>query len=72
MITLKYWNVQLQIGLIDWKNVYQLPQQQLMQVGIHQGILCYRLKGSTKRISYQQLKKGLIKKQVIIKNDLPF
>ena len=72
MIILKYWNAQLQIGLDDWKNVYQFPQQQLMQTEIHQGKLSYRLKGSTKRISYHQLKRGLIKKQSIINENLPF
>ncbi|MDB5198462.1 MAG: hypothetical protein JWO92_425 [Chitinophagaceae bacterium] len=72
MIILKYWNAQLQIGLYDWKNVYQFPQQQLLQTEIHQGKLCYRLKGSSKRISYDKIKKGLIKKQVIIKEELPF
>ena len=72
MIILKYWNAQLQIGLADWKNVYQFPQQQILQKEIHQGRLCYRLKGSSKRISYHQLKKGLIKKEIIIKEELPF
>jgi hypothetical protein len=63
MLLLKYWNAQLQIGMADWKNVYKFPQQQLMQTEIHQGKLCYRLKGSSKRISYTQLKKGIVKKQ---------
>ncbi|MGI8581911.1 MAG: hypothetical protein ACR2KX_06940 [Chitinophagaceae bacterium] len=30
MIILKYWNAQLQIGIADWKNVYQFPQQQII------------------------------------------
>ena len=71
MVILKYWNEQLQIGLADWKNVYQFPQQ-ILHKEIHQGTLCYRLKGSSKRISYHQLKKGLIKKEIIIKEELPF
>ncbi len=72
MIILKYWNAQLQIGLSDWKNVYQFPQQQLLYKEIHQGKLYYRQKGSSKRISYDKLKKGLIKKQLIVKENLPF
>lgn len=72
MIILKYWNAQLQIGLADWRNVYQFPQQQLLYKEIHQGKLCYRLKGSSKRISYDHIKKGLVKKEMIIKEELPF
>lgn len=72
MVILKYWNAQLQIGMADWKNVYQFPQQQLMQTEIHQGNLYYRLKGSSKRISYNQIKAGLVKNKHIIKEDMPF
>ena len=72
MIILKYWNEELLIGVADWKNVYQFPQQLLLQKEIHQGKLCYRSRGSSKRISYRQLKKGLIKKKMIIKEVLPF
>ena len=72
MIILKYWNAQLNIGVANWKNVYQFPQKQIMQTEIHQGKLCYRLKGSSKRTSYNMIKKGLIKKQIIIKEGLPF
>lgn len=72
MIILKYWNAQLQIGMQDWKTVYQFPQQEKMSVEIHQNKLYYRIRGQSKRISYSQLKKGLIKKQIIIKEHLPF
>ena len=73
MIILKYWNEQLKIGLADWRNVYQFPQQELLIVEIHQEKIHYRLKGSAKRISYAQIKKGLVKKKVIIKEEpLPF
>lgn len=72
MVILKYWNAKLQIGLIDWKNVYRFSQQQLMKAELHQGKLYYRAKGSSKRISYDQIKKGLVKKQIIIKEYLPF
>lgn len=72
MIILKYWNAQLQIGISDWKNVYQFPQQILLQKEIHQVKLCYRLKGSSKRISYNQIKKGLVKREIILKAESPF
>ena len=73
MITLKYWNQQLQIGLADLKNVYQFPQQEKMYAEVHQGRLHYRLRGSSKRISYAQIKKELQKKIIKIKEEpLPF
>ena len=70
MIVLKYWNPALQIGLADWKRVYQFPKKELMIKEIHQGQLHYRLPGSSRRISYKQLKKGLQKKQIIIQEEL--
>jgi hypothetical protein len=75
MIVLKYWNPHYKIGLADWKQVYQFPQQELMIKEMHQGRLYYRCKGSSYRISYNQLKKGLQKKQLVIReklNLLPF
>lgn len=66
MIILKYWNETLKIGLADWKNVYQFPQEEMLHAEIHQGKLHYRLKGSAKRISYDQVKRGLIKKRIIL------
>ncbi len=72
MIILKYWNAQLQIAMQDWRTVYQFPQQEKMLVEIHQNKLYYRNRGESKRISYRQLKKGLVKKQIIIQDNLPF
>jgi hypothetical protein len=72
MIILKYWNEELKIGLADPKNAYQFPQEKRMNLEIHQGKLCYRLRGSSKRISYDQVKKGLVKKLIIIKEVLSF
>jgi len=73
MIILRYWNHGLQIGLTDLRNVYQFPQQEKMYAEVHQGRLHYRLKGSSKRISYAQIKKGLQKKLIRIKEEpLPF
>jgi hypothetical protein len=72
MIILKYWNEHLKIGFANLKKLYQFPQLQKMYPEVHQGKLYYRLKGSSKRISYDQVKKGLVKKQIIIKEELPF
>ena len=70
MIILKYWNPNYQIGLANWKQVYHFPEAELMIKEMHQGRLYYRLKGSSHRISYSQLKKGLQKKEIIIKEEL--
>lgn len=70
MIELTYWNESLQPGLADWKAVYQFPQKKLMKKEIHQGNLYYRSRGSNRRISYKQIKKGLIKKQIFMEEAL--
>lgn len=72
MIILKYWNLQLNIGLEDFKNAWQFPQKIKMCTEVHQGRLYFRLRGTSKRISFEQVKKGLIKKQVTITEWLPF
>ena len=61
MPILKYYNEKLKIGMADWKTVYQFPQQESMIIELHQGNLYYR-----------QLKKGLVRKQVVIDDSLPF
>lgn len=70
MIVLKYWNAIYKIGLADWKQVYSFPEKELMIKEVHQGRLYYRRKGSFRRISYNQLKRGLQKKQIIIQEEL--
>jgi hypothetical protein len=73
MIQLKYYNPVYQIALSNWQMVYQLPQGILMYKEVHQGSLYYRCPGSSKRIRYQQLKKGLIQKITFINEPvLPF
>jgi hypothetical protein len=65
-IYLQYYNEQLKVGLADWKTVFlfeangQEPIQLLPE--FHRGQLVYRGCGKSKRISYRQIKKGLIKK----------
>jgi hypothetical protein len=73
MIILKYWNAKLQIAMLDWRTVYQFPQKEKLLLELHQNRIYYRAKGSTKRISYTQLKMGLIKRQIILTEEpLPF
>ena len=73
MIQLKYYHPVYQIALIKWQQVYQLPQGVLMYKELYQGNLYYRSPGSSKRIRYQQLKKGLIQKVTFVTEvQLPF
>lgn len=69
----RFYNPELNIALKDWREVYLLtsaPQQLLPEV--HRGKLVYRARGSGKRISYERIKKGLVKKACTIWLRLPF
>jgi hypothetical protein len=73
MVHLKYWNPLYQIAVADWKTAYQFPQKERMLTEVYRGALYYRLPGSPNRISYQQLKKGLQRRDMGIINELlPF
>lgn len=75
-IKLKYFNESLQIGMLNWREVYLLkPQIVKLNIEVDDGRLVYRAPGSTKRISYKTLKKGLRKKTFSIFEEvfvLPF
>jgi hypothetical protein len=61
-IKLKYFNADLKIGLVSWREAYLLSSNpKLLQIETYKGRLIYREKGSTRRISYNTLKKGLRK-----------
>ena len=69
---LKLINEKLGIGMVNWKEVYiYSPRQIKMIPEVDRGRLVYRAKGSERRISYQMIKKGLIKKEVLIKEEFP-
>jgi hypothetical protein len=71
-IKLKLVNEKLHIGMVNWREVYILhPEIIQLNPEVDRGRLVYRYKGSTKRFSYSQIKKGLIKKRYIIKIDYP-
>ena len=73
MTILKYWNPKYEIALADWQSVYQFPEKEKMQMEVYRGSLYYRVKGSARRVSYLQLKKGLQRKQMGVINELlPF
>jgi hypothetical protein len=70
---IKYFHPGYAIGLEDVKNAWLLlPGKQPLKLKtiMHQGNLSYRLPLSGKRVSYRSIKKGLIKKQILIKQSL--
>ena len=71
-IKLAYINTRLHIGLINWRQVYLLYPQILELIPeVGKGRLVNRAKGSTKRISYAEIKKGLQKKNYEIRLNVP-
>ena len=72
---IKLFNPKLKIGLVNWRNAWlfssEYPEKLFTEV--HKGKLVFRQRGSSVRISSRQIKKGLIKKEIIIKEEpLPF
>lgn len=72
-IYLKYINQQLNIGMSDLKNVYLLSPGLIKLIPeVYKAKLVFRLKGSSKRITYSLIKKGLSKKSFYVIQTLPF
>ena len=70
-IVIHYFHQELNIGVQNVRNVWLLSDPPVkLVVGLHRGLLVFRLPGSVKRISYQSIKKGLIKKKMIIRKPL--
>jgi hypothetical protein len=68
----RYYNERLKLGMVDIKNVYQLePELMLLYIEVYRGKLVYRAKGSSRRISYEQVKKGLVKKSFSVEEEVP-
>ncbi len=72
IVKLKYINEQLSIGMSSWREVY-IYSPTIIQLNpeVDRGRLVYRFKGSKRRFSYNQIKKGLVKKNHAIQLDLP-
>jgi len=68
LITIRYFNPILNIGLQDVRNAWYLADQTPIQLTtiIYQGALYFRFPGTGKRISYKKIKTGQIKKQIIL------
>ena len=61
-LRLKYYHPTLNIGMQDIRNVWLLESTPVkLQTVLHRGALAYRFPQSGKRISYRQLKKGLLR-----------
>lgn len=71
-VKLNYLNAELNIGIVSWREVYVLsPVLQQMNLEAYKGRIIYRLKGSPKRISYNRLKKGLVKTNRTVEIEVP-
>jgi hypothetical protein len=69
---IKFVNEKLKIGMASWRKVYLLSPLTPLNVEVHKGALVYRAAGSGKRFTYKQLKKGLVKRKMIIREHFPF
>jgi hypothetical protein len=72
---IKLFHPRLKIGLANWREAWlftgEYPEK--LYAEVYKGMLVFRKRGSATRISYQQLKKGLIKKNILINEPpLPF
>ncbi len=71
-VRFRYYNERLKVGMVDVREVYQLePELKLLKPEVYRGKLVYRAKGSARRISYEQLKNGLIKKNFLVNESWP-
>jgi hypothetical protein len=75
-IIIKYFHPGLKLGFQDIRNVWLVEAKPVKLITtLHRGNLVFRFPVSGKRISYATLKKGLIKKQLVIRRPvylLPF
>jgi hypothetical protein len=75
-IEIQFYHPVLKIGLQDIRNAWMITDKPFkLTTALHRGRLSFRIPGSGKRISYLTLKKGLIKKRIIIRQPvylLPF
>ena len=67
-IVIRYFHPGLNLGMQDIKTLWLLDKYPVKLITtLHQGNLVYRIPGSRKRISYRTLKKGLIRKPIILR-----
>lgn len=67
-VIIKYFNPIYNIGLQDIRNAWLLENTPVkLKTAIYRGNLIFRLPASGKRISYLTLKKGLMKKTIVLR-----
>jgi len=72
-IHFKYFNPQLNIGMFDLKNLYLLnPELMKLIPEVYKAKLVFRIPGSSKRISYSKIEKGLFKNPFFIVETIQF
>lgn len=71
VIHLSYYNPRLNIGFSTWREVYLLQPLQRLHPEVYKGKLVYRAKGSHRRVSYDQIKKGLVKRAIRVVEEVP-
>lgn len=72
-IVLRYWNKNLNIALADWRTVFLLNTESIRLIPeVYKGNLVYRVPKSFKRFSYTDIKKNLVRKQIVLKIYTPF
>ena len=71
-IKLRYINERLKVGMVDIKQLYLLsPRPTQLRPEVYKGKLVYRAKGSTRRISFDQIKRGLVKRSFVVMEEVP-
>ena len=71
-VQLKYINQDLQIGMVNWREVYLLsPKPVELIVEVDKGRLVYRAKGSSRRFTYKKMKNGLKKTRQTFHLEVP-
>jgi hypothetical protein len=59
-IRLKYYNKQLNIGVVTWREMHLLDSKPVQLFPeVNKGKLMFRAMGSSRRFSYHQIRKGL-------------
>ena len=67
-VVIRYFHPAYNIGLQDIRNAWLLNKPPVkLTTTIYRGNLIFRMPGSGKRISYRTLKKGLIKKTIVLR-----
>jgi hypothetical protein len=72
---IKLFNPKYKIGLVSWREawIFETEFPEKLYTEVYKGRLVFRKRGSPLRISYTTLKKGLVKKIILIKEEpLPF